>query len=466
MKFDIIETLTDIDDEFIASAKPVAQKPIVLRAEPRSKTTVLKKCAAAAACLAVLAAAGSVIAVKASNSRQAAGPLSSAGSSADNESLPSLPRIDLGSFYNSIQGIGRYLSHNDNEIYDSDGENVRFNVVSSTGNNGVKLFVGLAQDEYGLDDMVTVVAAVENTSDKTIGVMSPFSSDYKNGGYYNLTSTHSEIMVEIKNKDFELCDYAEKKYFLDDPHILTIEPGETYYQAMSYDTYYRENDELGGQRIDVPSGTYNGTASVNLVSDSGEVFVYSLDFDVNIAEWRACTSLFVNNGLVEESKLVFFDGTEAMYRKDGIYVCNEDKTLTKLYGGEYVQDWYMYDLNGDGILEIISTVTVNSEIGDLIYAYDRVDKQLYVLEGLGEYNSRVDRVNGRPVARKFEIGGAEISVEPLEFDMFKPCIIRKNGEPAIIAIDPNGGTTGEVPMVPIESDTTFGGYDDDPGFSN
>lgn len=62
-KYEIAEIFTDIDDEFIANAKPVAQKPIVLRSEPRSKSLVWKKCAATAACLAVLGT-GSVIAVK------------------------------------------------------------------------------------------------------------------------------------------------------------------------------------------------------------------------------------------------------------------------------------------------------------------------------------------------------------------------------------------------------------------
>lgn len=50
MKFDIIETLTDIDDEFIASAKPVAQKPVELKPVPRRKRFAVKSIAAAAAC--------------------------------------------------------------------------------------------------------------------------------------------------------------------------------------------------------------------------------------------------------------------------------------------------------------------------------------------------------------------------------------------------------------------------------
>lgn len=60
-KYDIAEIFTDIDDKLIAGAKPEVQKPVVLRPEPRSKTAVWKKCAAAAACAAVVC--GTVFAV-------------------------------------------------------------------------------------------------------------------------------------------------------------------------------------------------------------------------------------------------------------------------------------------------------------------------------------------------------------------------------------------------------------------
>lgn len=58
MKFDIIETLTDIDDEFIASAKPAAQRPVEIRPEPRrGSVPIRKRFIAAAACTAAAAAA-------------------------------------------------------------------------------------------------------------------------------------------------------------------------------------------------------------------------------------------------------------------------------------------------------------------------------------------------------------------------------------------------------------------------
>lgn len=458
MKYDFIETFTDIDEEFIANAKPIAQKPMELRPEPRSKRSVWKKIAAAAACLAVLAAAGSVIAVKVNsgqiaapgNSGEAVLPNDGAGEQVKSTVDENLPTVGLDQFYDSIQGISRYLSHNDSEIFDLDDNQVKFNVVNSTETEEVRFFVGVAGEEFGLGDEVSVVAAVENVSDKSIGVLVPYTRDDENGAFSNLTGTHSEIAVEIKNGSLELQDNVETKYFLDDPHILTIEPGETYYQLMSFETYYlKENSELGRKHVDVPSGIYNGTAEVSLVSDSGEVSVHSLDFDINIAEWRACTEFFVNNGMVEKSDFRFFDGRTFLYKKDGIYY-NDYEMPVKLYGGEYVQDWYLYDLNGDCSLEIISTVTANPELGDLIYAYDSVDEQLYVLSGFDEYDCRLDRVNGRPVARKFDVNGDEVSVEPLEFDMFKTCIIGKNSEPQVIEIDFDGKTSGVTPMAPIE----------------
>lgn len=425
MRYDFNETFTDIDDKLIANAKPMAQKPMELRAAPRSKSIAWKKIAAAAACLAVVGTAGGVIAVKAN------GGLSSVSSSAGDQISSAiykepavykeLPTIGLGQYYESIQGISKYLTHNDSEIFDPEDDNVKFNIINSGESNGVKFFVGSEGDVYGLSDNVNIIAAVENTSDKAIGIYVPYSrdTDTEDGKYFNLAGTHSEITVKLENGGAELKDDTDEDHFLDDPHILMIEPGETYYQAMSFSTY------PDAERVDVSTGTYNGTASVNLVSDSGDVSVNSLDFSIEVSGREACTDLFINNGQIDDVNFSFYDGAEALYKKDGVYLYNGDGSLDKIYGGEYVKDFYIYDFNGDGKSDVLSTVTESTGI-DVVYGYDKAHDWLYEIREEG-FGFSLDRDNGLPIVRKFGADGAEVSSEPLDFDMFKAAVIAPSG---------------------------------------
>lgn len=284
-KNDIASIFTDIDDEFIASAKPMAQKPIELRPEPRSKSLVWKKCAAAAACLAVVAAAGSVIAIKVGNPRQAAGPGSSGEAVLSNENLSTgdplkqaenmtgLPTVGLDSdWYRENHETDSW--HNDSEIH---FYGVDYKVLNSKEFDGVKFLVGSDQ----VKDMIEFVAAVENTTDKPIMLYVPYSRD--SDSFSNIIGTHTEIAVNIEKDGVKLCDAdADEDHFTDDRYLLVVQPGETYYQRMRFDTYHGRYCEIGSGYTPVPEGIYNGTATVSLVSDSGEVTEHTLDFSVNI----------------------------------------------------------------------------------------------------------------------------------------------------------------------------------------
>lgn len=446
MRYDFIEAFSDIEDEYIADAMPMAQKPVELRPEPRSRRYAWRKLAAAAACLAVLSAGG----VFAVNS------LRSGVVTPSDSDLPSDSGVSLNSLGSSNSGSNSFDLLNGVIEY----EGSAYLVVNSASYDGVKLSVGFRQLEYGRGSYILGLIAVENTTDKPVAL----AQDNDSG-----------VKVDIKG----LVDKCRASSDMDSPYI--IQPGETYYQPLDFDTCTKEyteySDRWGNYKTTqlVAAGSYNGTAALKLLSDSGEVIEHTLDFAIDIGDWNTADHVggYVKAADVDDHLKQF--GPEIFTIRDdipgmefecdyrSISVLHHDGSKTKLFGGEYLSNYCVCDLNNNGYGDIVATVFFEVEGGNAsrscVFVYDYVNGQLYSIADLdnydiGEYvksDAGTSGMGGRVMLVTNDKDGTRVSEKPLTFDMLTPCILDKNGEPAFIAIDPDGKTIGEVPMAPIGS---------------
>lgn len=272
MKYDFIETFSDIDDEYIASAKPVAQKPVELKPETRRPRLAVKKIAAAAACLAVLG--GGMLAVKSATSDRGADPLVSgsplssgsgvslsSGDSADSDSLDDI--ITSSSTIESktepdVSAVSSMTTSESNIVIDPNNPQIHhypdgydankwkcgtefvyegksYKVISHSSGGGLQrdedkwvashwrdVGVGVRREIIDGVDTVEFVAFVENYGTEPLGIMSTSSSPDK----------PILFRFEVNDESIDthnVFDYNEFKHM-----AYVIQPGEAYYQKASF----------------------------------------------------------------------------------------------------------------------------------------------------------------------------------------------------------------------------------------
>ena len=420
MKHKFIETFTDIDDKYIADAKPVAEKPIELRPEARRPTAAWKKITAAAACLAVLGG-GSALAVKVMNSENT--PAVSGSSDSPGASISS--------------GSNSTVMNNDSR----EPWYANYDIVNSANYDGVKASIGIEKMKFGRGAIVKGLLVIENTTDKPV----------------KLASDRVAINIEgLKSYDTEIT------------FDTTIRPGKFYYQIIALDTCTQEftNDfqrDTGYKTaLLAAAGRYNGTAVISLLSDAddqtSEVIDHTMDFSVDIEDWNAAdtfSSIYPNsvdewlNTFGPEIFTIRDDFPDVKFECDGrsISRIDADGSKIRLFGGEYINGYMVCDINNDGYGDILATVSFEfTEDGKLperecVFAYDCANDQLYAIADfenqhfsvfIGEGNGSRRMANramlNTMTSEKHDI----ISWEPLTFDMLRPCVPKENGEPLFI----------------------------------
>lgn len=427
-KHKFIEMFTDIDDKYIADAKPMAQKPIELRPETRRTTAVWKKITAAAACLAVLGG-GSAVAVKLMNSQSGVGT--------SNSSLNSPFSPNSAGNSSDLENSSAYLLNTPDIEYGG----TLYEVVRAANFDGVKMSVAFRQKEYGRGSFVQGVIAIENTTDTPITLVS-------NDGASDWVDVDFGSLVERFKSEFTGGGI--------------IQPGETYYQTLFYDTctqeFENDFDRYHGYKTTnlVDAGRYSGTAVLKYLSDvndpSGETIEHTMDFSIDIGNYNVGDSIggYVKEGSVDEYLKKWGPDTFTI-REDfpgvtfecdfrSIHLINEDGSRTKLFGGRHIGNYCISDFNNDGYGDIIACVMLDHGIYETgcIFAYDHKNKQLYAAADLDNYNI------GEYVEKEgySERGRIMLSVtangndpdparffEPFTSDVLKPCSLNRNGEP-------------------------------------
>ena len=265
MKHKFIETFTDIDDKYIAEAKPAAQKPMELRPETRRPAAAWKKITAAAACAAVLGGGGA-LAVKRMNPQIG---ISSSDTSLSSGLSPNSSGNGSGNDSDSGSGSANILN---TEIEYQDNT---YEVVNSANYDGVIMSVGFRQKVYGRGSFVFGVISVENTTDKPIDLF---------------PSIHASDWVGV-NID-GLVERFSHPYIKND----IIQPGEVYYQEMIFDTctqnFESDFDRYNGYKTTnlVDAGRYNGKVVLRYGADAdatSELIVHTMDFSIDIGDWNS-----------------------------------------------------------------------------------------------------------------------------------------------------------------------------------
>lgn len=249
-------------------------------------------------------------------------------------------------------------------------DGLTYNVVGYKDIEGVKFTIGTTSGKYEAGDYIEVLAVVENTTDQPIGLYRPYS-----GG------THLEVSAVLKQDDCELFNVNVEGLCVDAAiSSFIIQPGETCYQVLRFSTYaqcYRPEDTIIADYVRL--GTYNGTASIALLSDpyyaGSDYESHSLKFEVEV----------VNSRTDYEFTMDEFPGVT--FKCDGQILTASG---SKLYSGMPITDLYLIDLNGDGKRELCSTVCIGSGIVDeRIMAYDYANGKLYELAYRGAYDYRI-----------------------------------------------------------------------------
>lgn len=138
--------------------------------------------------------------------------------------------------------------------------------------NGIELTVTLDKAVYNINSIINIKAVVKNNTDNNIGLFIPVSG----------IGSHNEIKVLITNdhKNYLIDIDTFGKAFDDAASSLIIEPGKEYVQKMKFEMYYGYDRKLAAK------GTYNGTATINVLSipqdTSSSITSYSLDFELGI----------------------------------------------------------------------------------------------------------------------------------------------------------------------------------------
>lgn len=430
MKYNFIKMFTDIDDDLIANAKPVAQKPIELRADVRRSPW--KKFAAAAACLAVIAVGGA-FAVNALRDRGAV------------PSVPDAPldsTVDLPSAQPNSPASSGTVSIIDTEIEFYDDTYYMTNAVDY---DGVYMMAGFLQKEYGRGSYPDVLVAVKNNTDKPLVL----AKDDKGNPAGSITAQVEGLNPLGSN----VHEYAETTY--------TIQPGETFSRSFMFNTcpdgqgvYYDKKYKT----LDLAAaGKYDGTAILKILSDpddpASEVVSHSLNFTVNIGNWNVgdYRGGYVKVGS-EDDHFTRWGGDIFTIRNDfpgvkfecdfrSIYIYNDDGSKTKLFGSEHASHYFVCDINNDGYGDLFVNMCFEKNgKHEGFVVYDHKNGQFYTIADFDNYNwtavvqdyaanGNLDRV--MVDAYDFETH-ERLKNERLTFDMLKPCTFDENGKPVLI----------------------------------
>ncbi|MCH5203650.1 MAG: hypothetical protein J1F03_02825 [Oscillospiraceae bacterium] len=241
-----IEAFTDIDDELIKSAKPIAQEPIELKTEPRRFSW--KKLTAAAACVAVLGAGGAaaVKVMRSQNGPDISDPTSSGSVSMsaadsrnsssitdnmtvsqplDNSTDSSSPNTGsagcIAEFKEKLKETGDKFEYN-GKIYGVIGGGGGGGGSDNTINTGNKFTVGVRREIINGIETVEFAAFVENIGIEPVGLMSTASSPDKP---ILLRFDLNDESIDAKN----IFDRNEFKYM-----AYVLQPGEIYFQTVSF----------------------------------------------------------------------------------------------------------------------------------------------------------------------------------------------------------------------------------------
>lgn len=432
MKYNFIKMFTDIDDDLIANAKPVAQKPIELRADVRRSPW--KKFAAAAACLAVVAVGGA-FAVNALRSGSAV------------PSVPDAPldsTVDLPSAQPNSSASSGTVSIIDTEI---DYYDLKFHMTNAVDYNGVYMMAGFLQEEYGRGSKPKVLVAVRNNTDKPLAL----AKDDEDSPVGSITT-----QVEGLNP----FGFVQEDAYTTE----TILPGETYSRLFYFDTYLGRQFEEGNYNHDyktkniVPGGKYDGTAILKILSDpddpASEVVSHSMNFTVNIGNWNVGDSRggYVKVG-AEDEQLTRWGGPDIFtIRNDfpgvkfecdfrSIYIYNYDGSKTKLFGSEHASHYFVCDINDDGYGDLFVNMCFEKDgKHEGFVVYDHKNGQFYTIADFDDYNwvtyAQDYAANGnldRVMVDAYDFETHErLKNERLTFDMLKPCTFDENGEPVFI----------------------------------
>ncbi len=265
-------------------------------------------------------------------------------------------------------------------VYDGKTYNI---VRTLIWDDEVFLSVGLTQYEYEVGSCVEVLAMVYNYTDKPMGLLMPVQGE----------GSHTEVGVTLEHGNTQLYDVSVTGCFNEAMGSHIIQPGETYYQVMRFDTlaerYAPESTIIPRY---VPIGNYEGRACISVLDvpndTSSETTHHELKFDVNVVQRQKISWDSPKEFTMDEfpGTVFFCDGERLRAETDG--------KSTDLYAGMPIDDLYLIDLNGDGKRELCSTAYFGSGIVDMrINAYDFANGKLYELSDRGYYDYRI-RVYG------------------------------------------------------------------------
>lgn len=264
-----------------------------------------------------------------------------------------------------------------------------YNIVDTITENGVKFSIGLTKNEYNAGEYVEVLGIVENNTGKDIGLQTPLIGE----------DTNTEILMFVK----QLCGDFEKLYNVDvspeyddsegqktiTPGSHLLKSGETYYQAMRFDTRMeRIEDENTIIPLCYPLGEYYVSAEITLLSDPNDKnSVMGINF------------LGGSLSIVQPKELQYYNkvtftmdefGDEVEFKcSNSILTVNDGEKEYDLFRFMPIDNLYLLDLNHDGKREICANVTSPSSGYKRIVAYDYANRKLYDLSDPGYYDYRM-----------------------------------------------------------------------------
>lgn len=256
--------------------------------------------------------------------------------------------------------------------------------------DGVVLSVMTDGKNFGVNDDIRVTATVRNTTDKPIGLLTPVLGD----------GSHTEISTVISRGRCSLVDIDVVDKCFDDAlgsHI--VQPGEEYVQEMTFHAVVM--DMIDSIPSDFEPGEFKGTATIKLLSDpddvTGEVTERVVEFALNIgdkssvthetkSEGKGVVTVMRENGDLTQCKWTMdeFPGIDFTGDDYVVYTMDGNGDWEHLYTADRLDSIYLFDLNGDGKREIISTARFGNATS--IRLYDYANRQGYTLEDIKKYN--------------------------------------------------------------------------------
>lgn len=423
MKFDIIETLTDIDDEFIASAKPIAQKPVELRPEPRRPRPGVKRFAAAA-CLAAAAVALTVILNVRSGQ---GGHVQSPGDGGQSNKFSFYDELPLPDFSQVDPTYGLDIGKA------VEGEDYVFEMEEFPGESFRVTYDGKILDKNGK-------AVIEAPN-----LFNAFLFDYNEDGKRDICVTAGYVGA----------------YYVE---VYDIENGRNRYSYTTYEYKVVGRDENGEDIIHrvcdlyykprylgVAYGDKAYLMVATIEKDSSYYWVGSLDYHINIDE----------KPVIEESLLVCDCGrlsageeygfTFNEYCSLSLYLKNTGNGTVLRYKERFfsgVRDFpvlegvlnvYLYDSDHNGKREIWMTYLDGERSAVAVWIPDEEKVTYYSADDGNQRSLFLDNFELKIISEPSS--GGEPVTEPLDLSKMTKRIISS-------------------------TDTSFGGYNNDPGFSN